>query len=503
MKLFDQTRPATLEDVSWLRKAVRRQFEGLNIASDLSNEFVLAIAELATNIVAHAASPATSIRLCVELVGSSLRLTLEDDGAPFAEFQTAWMAAERKELKATDVHGLGLALAHESLSEVSYAPGPPNALTASRPIVRSRPTVLILEDDATLLMLYKVLLSRTCRVLSAANVETALALARTHTVDLILSDYYIKGGNGTNLLAALEADAGRLPIPIIMMSSDDQLAVRTHAYSFGIEAFLIKPIKPANLVLAVEQGLASANRRLTGLFRYFGASTEKLLEPPVDNVLLDLGIGLRWGATNFGGGDFVLRFPMPNRERIILTDMMGHGLQSKIASIALASAMRTLQANQPPSPGAFLTALSGIVSSDPALSGLMATAIVVDRLDGGVFHMATSAHPSPMAVSSKGVRQIAVGGPILGFLPAYKFTDVAVTLQPGERMLLVTDGIDPMVVASGGSLPAELAALLTSVAAETLPFAIEATERWANAALGPHPRDDWTLMLLEPSRASA
>jgi hypothetical protein len=70
-------------------------------------------------------------------------------------------------------------------------------------------------------------------------------------------------------------------------------------------------------------------------------------------------------------------------------------------------------------------------------------------------------------------------------------------------MLLVTDGIDPMVVASGGSLPAELAALLTSVAAETLPFAIEATERWANAALGPHPRDDWTLMLLEPSRASA
>lgn len=498
MNLFDQTSPATVEGVTWLRRAVRREFECLNIAVDLGNELLLAIAELATNIVAHASPPASTIRLSIDLMGASLRVTLEDDGAEFKEFDATWRSAARKELAATDVHGLGLALAHTCLTNVSYLPGSPNVLTAWRPIVRTRPTVLILEDDPTLLKLYSVLMSRTCRVLGASDIDTALALATTHTVDLILCDYHVRESNGTSLLSELERDAGRLPIPIIMMSSDDQYAIRTHAFSFGIEAFLRKPIKPSDLTSAVERGLASANRRMTGLFRYFGASTEKLLDPPADDVLSRDGIGLRQGAATFGGGDFILRFSMAARDRTILTDMMGHGLQAKVASIALASAMRTLQTTTPPTPGSYLTALSTIVGSDPALSGLMATAIVVDRLQDGRFQVAASGHPAPIILSETSATRVSAMGPLLGFMSEYLFTDVDVDLSTDERMLLVSDGVDPVQLASGGPVPADLIAVLRAHASADLPNAIEAAGQWARTNLGPHPRDDWTIMLLGP-----
>ncbi len=54
VKLFEARRPATLEDVSWLRKALGRQLGELRLPGDVAGEIVLAVAELAANLVTHA-----------------------------------------------------------------------------------------------------------------------------------------------------------------------------------------------------------------------------------------------------------------------------------------------------------------------------------------------------------------------------------------------------------------------------------------------------------------
>ncbi len=96
MKLFEARRPATLEEVSWLRKALRRQFAQLRIGADIADEVVLAMVELATNIVRHASPPATEIALEADLEGVVITLSLCDDAAPFPSSRIAGAGAPRR-----------------------------------------------------------------------------------------------------------------------------------------------------------------------------------------------------------------------------------------------------------------------------------------------------------------------------------------------------------------------------------------------------------------------
>jgi CheY-like chemotaxis protein/anti-sigma regulatory factor (Ser/Thr protein kinase) len=500
MNLFDATRPATLENVSWLRNAMRRELENLRMVSGLVDDLQLVVAEIATNLVVHANSPPQSIGLKIDLHGFNLRLEINDDGSPFADFAAMWKVAGRKELVANDTHGLGMALAHANLQNVAYEPGgagTPNRLIGWRALASMRPAILIVEDDPTLLKLYSLFLRERYTLFLATSIEEAVSITSTQVIDLILSDYHIGEDVGTNLLKELERDPERLPVPVIMMTGDRQLDKQQQLASFGIERFLQKPLSPAILRAEVERTLLAANRRLAGMFRYFGAGVDSLLTPPPPQQLKNSGIAHRFGNATSGGGDFLLHFRTREYDRVVLTDVMGHGLKAKAAAIAFAAAMRVVQIMATGGPGDYLVALSKVLRRDMALSDLMATVIVVDRHRNGSVEIASAAHPAPFLVTPQGVRPLAVSGTILGLLLEPEYVPLRMTLQPGERIALVTDGIEPVALAGGGALPESLVACLQEGCTLTLDEAITAAQQWAVTTLGPRPEDDWTIMLLE------
>lgn len=501
MKLFDQQRPATVEDVAWLRKAIRRELRNLRMQPDLIDDVQLAIAELATNAVVHAARPPSMIAIRLDLIGASLRIEISDDGAPFAHFADKWDAASRKDFVASGTSGLGLALAYAALRSVTYTAGEngaPNRFIGWRPLQRQRPTILVVDDDATLLRLYTAVLKGRYRVLAAQSVETALAIAQSATVDLILSDYHLGEQVGIQLLKELERDSGRLPVPVIMLSSDPNVTTRVSADAFGIEMFLDKPVKPAQLVSAVERAMVRSSRRLASLFRYFAANVDRLFAQPGDDELRQIGVEWRAAAATAGGGDFVLHLKQPGRDRIVLVDVMGHGLKAKAGAISFASLVRATHGMLEPDagPGQLLDRLSGVLLRDPALCEVFATLAVVDRLDDGSLEISSAAHPPAMLVDATGVRALDIGGPLIGLSPA-PYPSQRVRLSAGERLLLVTDGIEPCFLAGGGDLPAELVECLKSGLALAMPQAADAAAQWAWTTHGPSPRDDWTLMLLD------
>ncbi len=502
MKLFDEIRPATVEDVAWLRKTIRRELRSLRIQADLVDDIQLAIAELATNTVVHASRAPSTVGVRIDLVGASLRIEISDDGAPFEDFADKWDAASRKDFVASGTSGLGLALAHASLRAVSYTAGGDgerNRFIGWRPLQRQRPTILLVDDDPTLLRLYTALLKGPYRILAAESVETALAIAQSATVDLILSDYHLGEELGIQLLSELERDAQRLPVPVIMLSSDRNVAARASADGFGIEMFLYKPVKPKELRTAVERALVRSGRRLAGLFRYFAASVERLLAEPDIAARERMGIAWRTAAATAGGGDFVLYLPREDRDRIVLVDVMGHGLKAKAGAIAFASLVRAVNGMLEPEagPGTFLGKLSGVLKRDPALCEVFATLAVVDRLGDGAVEISSAAHPAPVLVSASGVATLEVGGPLIGLLDDFTYPELHLNLAAGERLLLTTDGIEPKFLAGGGSLPDGLIERLATSHALPLAAALDSAADWALASHGPSPRDDWTLMLLE------
>ena len=494
MKLFEDRRPATLEEVSWLRKALRREFSQLRVGPDIADEIVLAVAELAANAVRHAAKPPTHITLKAELEGILLRITIEDDGGAFTGFEHRWAKASLAGTGADGTSGRGLALARAALDRVQYHPGAPNRLIAHRQLARRRPQLLVVEDDEILLDTYLELLEPHYRVLAAATLKDALALARETRVDLILTDFHLGTEPGTALVRALEDDADRPPIPIVMITGD--ASVRTRAMELGVDAFLTKPVLAAALLETVKLALVRAMRQRARMFRYFGSALEDLVRPVLPQAIGPFAAALRFGTADIGGGDLVVRLPRPDGDRIVLVDVMGHGINAKAGAVAHAAMIRALDVGERLSPGAFLTRWSNLIFSEPAFDAAIATALVVDLGTDGTIEIASAGHPHPMVLRADAARVIVADGPLLGFTEGARYDSVTLSLAPGERLILATDGLDPAELASGGPCPDWLVHDLQRRAGLPLERTAGGAAAHIAARLGPNPEDDWVLILI-------
>ncbi|MFG1421940.1 SpoIIE family protein phosphatase [Roseixanthobacter liquoris] len=497
MELFEAQRPATLESISWIRKALRRQLAQLRIGADISDEVVLALVELATNAVQHARPPARTLTVRVRLEGIVLTLDLEDDGGPFRGFAAAWEAASLTRVAPEAESGRGLPLARHFLDQASYDPGPPNRLRLRRQLARRRPQVLVVEDEELLLETYLGLLEPHYRVIAARDLRSALALARETKVDLILTDFHLGAEPGTALVAALEEDRDRPPIPIVMITADS--TVRTRALELGIDTFLTKPVTPEALLETIQLALTRALRQRLRLFRYFGTTLGQLVQPNLPQALGPFALALLHETADIGGGDLVVHLPRPGRERIVMVDVMGHGIDAKAGAIAHAAMVRALDLDPGLSPGQFLARWSDLIFGEPAFDAAIATALVVDLLADGTIEIASAGHPHPMILTADSARAVTCEGPLLGFADRPRYEDLRLALAPGERLLLATDGLDPAELASGGSCPDWLVGEVQSRAALPLPAAAGRTAARISARLGPDPQDDWMLILLERS----
>ncbi len=112
--------------------------------------------------------------------------------------------------------------------------------------------ILLVEDEADVRMLLEhVLLSAEYRVDSAATVEAACARLETQTYDLVVADGRLEDGTGM-MVAEKAAETGTKTLIITGYAFDlpkDQL---------GRYDFLLKPVRPAELLEAVERVLDPA-----------------------------------------------------------------------------------------------------------------------------------------------------------------------------------------------------------------------------------------------------
>jgi two-component system, OmpR family, response regulator len=108
-------------------------------------------------------------------------------------------------------------------------------------------TILVAEDDRTTRSLLRdVLKSAGFSVATAADGHAALARLRQQKFDLLLTDIWMPGLNGLELMAHLRQEAE--PPKVVVMTSDDTpetvlRAVREQAYQY-----LTKPVEPKALV---------------------------------------------------------------------------------------------------------------------------------------------------------------------------------------------------------------------------------------------------------------
>lgn len=499
MILFEETRPATAKDVSRLRAGLQRSLRDLRINDAMLWDVILAAAEVATNVVRHSAPSATQITLRLSLIGAQLRLEVMDDGGPFAAFSKARGAGSRLADPLAE-SGRGLQLVDDALERITYTSGACNSFVGWKPLVSERPLVLIVEDDDTLMELYRNFLRRDYRLVSACTLEEGARIARELDPAVIVTDLHLGEGLGTALMPIFDIEAARLSPPMVVMTSDQDPKARQVALERGVEFFLSKPVTGDRLRDAVSLSLTRSVGRNVRLARYFIEKVDSLVAAKAPATIFDQALVHCRASAGAGGGDLVLHHETPGRQRLVMIDVMGHGVAAKAWSIAFAATARALlHVTVPAGPEAFLTLLAEVVWQDTAFDHVIATAIVLDVLPDGSMEVACAGHPPPAVVSSSAVRRLEVAGSVLGVLEPGGYQALSFRLDAGERLLLVTDGVDAAEVATGGDLPEWL--IEAARADDFAPSNGRLLREQARDVLGAQPKDDWTVLaLVAPDR---
>jgi signal transduction histidine kinase/DNA-binding response OmpR family regulator len=118
-----------------------------------------------------------------------------------------------------------------------------------------RPRILVVDDNADVRRYVCTLLAPDYHVESASDGVEALACARRHVPDLVLTDVMMPKLDGFGLLSALRADPATMHVPVIMLSAragDDGIVEGLDA---GADDYLVKPFSARELTARVRANL--------------------------------------------------------------------------------------------------------------------------------------------------------------------------------------------------------------------------------------------------------
>ena len=114
--------------------------------------------------------------------------------------------------------------------------------------------VCLVDDDPSVLRsMQNLLVSEGVKVRAFNKPEEFLAYAAAHPVSVVVTDIWMEGVTGLEILARMCALSPR-PRVIIVTARDD-LAARTTAMAIGPVAFFIKPFNDEQFLAAVREAL--------------------------------------------------------------------------------------------------------------------------------------------------------------------------------------------------------------------------------------------------------
>lgn len=109
-------------------------------------------------------------------------------------------------------------------------------------------TVLVIEDDVSILDYISRELSEHYNVLTATDGTSGLEIAFTRRPDLILTDIMMEGIDGLELCRKIRANADTCEIPVVMLTAKVTQAQRNEGILAGADAYITKPFNVGHLL---------------------------------------------------------------------------------------------------------------------------------------------------------------------------------------------------------------------------------------------------------------
>ena len=323
------------------------------------------VSEIAANAILHGRPAPKTIGARVDVKGVDLVIAITDDGGPFEGASQRMSAGGPSDpLSPT---GRGLTLVRAALDRTHYRVDGTNCFIGHRSLRRRRATALVVEDTPSLLETYTETLQHDYRVIGCSSFEEAKAALRDSSIDVVLADVHLGDGLGAELpeeIATLDGGA----LPVVLISSDTSTSMREAALRLGAEFYLSKPVRPQALRDAVALALSRAAVRDARLARRFTRHIDGFITSVLPPTMGAYRVESAAGTPSAGGGDLVVHLPLGDGDRIVLIDVVGHGVAARAWAVAYAAIVRTLHhCAGSLSAAEFLTELARVAWTEPTL----------------------------------------------------------------------------------------------------------------------------------------
>ena len=352
------------------------------------------------------------------------------------------------------------------------------------------PLVLVVDDSRLQLRILSKSLARWgYEVMEASSGEAALALCEERMPELVLSDWMMPGMSGLEFCSAFRELSGDQYGYFILLTAKSDKAEVARGLDAGADDFLTKPVSNAELraritagqrILDMQRELTQKNRLISETLGELQRAQEVIEKDLIEAKKLQQSlIRERYRALEGGnlsmmlrsaghvGGDLVGYFPVrPGQLGLFGLDVSGHGISSALMTARLAGYLSATTPDQNVAlalqpdgsyaarpPGEVIEELNELVLDEMDTEHYFTLMLAIIDLDSGAVTIAQAGHPHPAVLRSDGtVEQSGTGGFPVGLLSGIKFDQFEMQMSPGDRLLMLSDGVTECPDAAGEML---------------------------------------------------
>ena len=313
--------------------------------------------------------------------------------------------------------------------------------------------VLLVDDTPENIQIVNAILKDHYRIRIATNGAKALDLVHSDPVpDLILLDVLMPEMDGFEVCLRLKLDPATRDIPVIFLTGRTEVEDETKGFEVGGVDYIHKPFSQAVVRARVQNHLMLRDTR-EKLARQLAEIRTELetarqiqlsIIPREPAKVAGLDIAACYKAMTSVAGDFY-DFIRVDDKRLgtLVADVSGHGMPAALISSMLKIAFAE-QAQFASEPAKLLAALNQTLCGKFRGHFVTAAYVFID-LEKKTLRYAGAGHP-PMLLrhSSGSVSEVIENGLFLGSFPFAQYADVERPFEPGDWLLLYTDGIPEM-----------------------------------------------------------
>ena len=321
-----------------------------------------------------------------------------------------------------------------------------------------RPKILVVDDEPDLEHLVRQRMRREIRsgtysfMFAQNGVEALEVLNEEQDIDMVLSDINMPRMDGLTLLEQIPKVDPNIR-SVIVSAYGDMKNIRT-AMNRGAFDFVTKPIDFEDLRVTIQRTLHHLElwrEALESRDKLVALQNELSVANKMQQSILPTSFPTGSGFEIFGsmkpardvGGDFFDVLSLDNgRIGLVVADVSDKGVPAALFMMSSRTLLKGAAIGHD-SPGKVLSEVNQLLQEDNDAAMFVTVFYATFDPRSGELAYANGGHNTPLIVHADGSSTVLppTGGVALAVVPDFTYDESSVILQPGDRVVLYTDGV--------------------------------------------------------------